>query len=591
MDLDPMPAKFDLSRIDDSFPMPSYRDGQKEAIEFVLESFNDGKRIVILECPTGSGKSAIGMTIADMVSRSYYITITKILQDQLVNDFGDTMVDLKGRNAYPCTYYKREGQKLVDRKLWTPKQLRDATGKYPTCATGFCRTKTNRDQPGATPSRCTRCFPINGPLGDGKLKGDLEYLPRNMQYTACPYYEQVFAAIESRKVAMNFSSFLYQTTLTKRFDDTRDLMVIDECHNVEPQLLDFVSFSINDLHLQQHGVFIPQLSDPYDYYTWLIDTRVAFLLSEVIKQADQDENFKLADDLKYTLKKFQLFIHRIEESDDSRDTEWVSDYEEKLNSSGDIHYRAVTIKPIYANAFAEKLLFRHASRILMMSATVLDVNVVCRSLGLDKSKIAAKRLRNRFPVKNRPIYLKTVAKMTGGKSAMPKWAPQLVTGVNEIVEQYEGQKGIIHTHNFAIMDHLILHCKSGVKSRFLCQRDFFNKTKMLAEHEKCDDSVLIAPAMHEGVDLVDDLSRFQIICKIPFANFYDNNQLARRIEMDPKYYTWLTALKLVQMYGRSVRSQDDYAATYILDESIYRFLRNAKTMLPNWFTEAILDED
>jgi hypothetical protein len=205
--------------------MPSYRDGQKETIEFVLESFNQGKKIVILECPTGSGKSAIGMTIADMVPESYYLTITKILQDQLVRDFGNSIVELKGRNAYPCTFYNREGEKMVQRKLWSRKQLEDTKAKFHDCAAGFCRTKWN-----ATKTHtCSLCFPKDGPFGDGKSKGDLSRLPLGMKYCACPYYEQVYSAMRARKVVMNFSSFLYQTTMTKRFALPRDLLIIDEC--------------------------------------------------------------------------------------------------------------------------------------------------------------------------------------------------------------------------------------------------------------------------------------------------------------------------------------------------------------------------
>jgi hypothetical protein len=45
---------FNLDAIDRHFPIrrdgqPSYRDGQKMAIEFTLNAFNDGKKIVILE--------------------------------------------------------------------------------------------------------------------------------------------------------------------------------------------------------------------------------------------------------------------------------------------------------------------------------------------------------------------------------------------------------------------------------------------------------------------------------------------------------------------------------------------------------------
>jgi Rad3-related DNA helicase len=182
--------------------------------------------------------------------------------------------------------------------------------------------------------------------------------------------------------------------------------------------------------------------------------------------------------------------------------------------------------------------------------------------------------------------------MTGGKQRMGEWGPLLTQAVNKIVRQHTGERGIIHTHNFAIMDHLIRRCDGEVKRRFLDQRKFGgNKKAMLRKHGESRDTILIAPAMHEGIDLIDGLSRFQIICKVPYPNCFDDEQLARRVEVDRPYYTWLTALKLVQSYGRSVRSKTDYAETYILDESIYKFMDDARKMLPGWFKEAIHDHD
>jgi ATP-dependent DNA helicase DinG len=58
-------------------------------------------------------------------------------------------------------------------------------------------------------------------------------------------------------------------------------------------------------------------------------------------------------------------------------------------------------------------------------------------------------------------------------------------------------------------------------------------------------------------------------------------------QRDPKWYTWNTILRLVQAYGRSVRSKDDFANTYILDGSISYLLRDANEMLPKWFSDAI----
>jgi Rad3-related DNA helicase len=579
-----VPPALDLDSIDKHFPKEAYRDGQKETIEFAVNAFNSGKKIVILECPTGSGKSAIGMTIANMVRKSYYLTITKILQDQLTGDFGKAIVELKGRNAYACTFYNRFGQSFVDKMLWSPAQLEEYKAKDPDCATGFCRTKWNKSSPKDKKFSCEKCFLRSGVGDTGKPKGELDTLPPGMTYSACPYYEQVHRAIRASRVVMNFSSFLYQTQMTNRFDDPRDLMIIDECHNVEPQLLDFISFSITDQYLSSHGIFIPELDHAYEYKVWMEDAKVHEVLYERIKQAREEENSKLEDELSRVLKKYKMFMDNMED----RNAEWVCEYDEKAGGKGKSH-RRVTLKPVFAQRFAHRLLFKYTHRVLMMSATVLDVNVMCRSLGIDRSHVAAYRVKNRFPKENRPIHIKAVAKMTGGKQRMGEWGPLLVEAVNEIVKKHKGEKGIIHTHNFAIMDYLIRRCSSDVKSRFLDQRKFDgNKKAMLAKHSEGRDSILIAPAMHEGIDLIDDLSRFQVICKVPYPNCFDDEQLARRVEVDRRYYTWLTALKLVQSYGRSVRSMDDHAVTYILDESIYKFMDDAGGMLPGWFLEAIV---
>lgn len=572
--------KFNLDAIDQHFPMEEYREGQKETIEFALNAFNQGKNLVILECPTGSGKSAIGMTIADMVDSSFYLTITKVLQDQLIRDFGDQVTELKGRNAYPCTFWDRQGDKMVDRKLISQKDLQDLQEKHNSCATGYCRTKFNKDG-GKKASKCSLCF-TKSPLGQTK-PGDLDCLPPGMVYSACPYFEKVQEAMNARKVVMNFSSFLFQTTMTKRFKDPRDIMIIDEAHNIEPQLLDFVSLVISDFHLQKHGIFIPELETPQEYAVWFSDAKVHDIIFQVIKEAKEADNSWLEDEMSRLLTKYKTFIHEME----ATDNEWVCEYEEK--KSGTTTYRSVTLRPVFANNFVQPLLFKYAHKIIMMSATILDVGVLCRSLGISRDRVAAYRMKNRFPKENRPIYLECVAKMTGGKDRMHEWAPPMVEAVNRIVNKHTGQRGIIHTHNFNIMDHLFARCDVAVKKRFLSQRNFKDKAAMLAEHARSKDTVLVAPAMHEGIDLAGDLSRFQIICKVPYPNCFDDMQLARRVEVDRRYYTWLTALKLVQAYGRSVRSIDDTADTYVLDEAIFKFMNDAKAMLPSWFTEALVE--
>ena len=569
--------QYDLDVIDENFPKASFRDGQKRAIQFACESFNAGKKVVILECPTGSGKSAIGMTMANMAKNSYYLTVTKILQDQFIGDFGDKVIELKGRGAYECDFYARNGEKLVKKQLMSKSELKEKTESPIDCNSGYCKTSAGRSDG----HKCSQCFSANA--APGIPKGDLSVLPDGKSYSACGYYEQVFKAINGKTVCMNFHSFLYQTMMTKRFDMPRDLMIIDEAHSTESVLLDVVSFTLSADMFKEHGLILPEFDDVADYLEWFEEENIVGVLALAMEDSKAKEESRKEEDLSRLIKKYKKFIESVAV------VEWVVQVEH--TKFRDKSSMSVVFKPVFVKNYAENLLFRFADNILLMSATILDIDVFCRSLGLDKSEVATYRMKNRFPVKNRPIYIKSCGNLTGGKSKMNEWMPCVIDTVEEICERYPDKRGIIHTHNFAILDALLEGCSGNTRKRFITQRDIPDKKELLDRHSRTPNSVLIAPAMHEGVDLRDDLSRFQIISKVPYPNFFENKQLARRNQIDHEYIGWLTALKLVQSYGRSVRGPDDYADTYIIDGSFEGFSKRSKKMLPSWFIDALQDGD
>jgi len=89
--------------------------------------------------------------------------------------------------------------------------------------------------------------------------------------------------------------------------------------------------------------------------------------------------------------------------------------------------------------------------------------------------------------------------------------------------------------------------------------------------------VLLSPSMTEGVDLMGDLSRFQILCKVPFP--YLGDKLVRKKMNKWKWwYDLQTAKTVIQSVGRSVRSETDTAVTYILDGSWENFFAKNKKL-------------
>jgi hypothetical protein len=53
------------------------------------------------------------------------------------------------------------------------------------------------------------------------------------------------------------------------------------------------------------------------------------------------------------------------------------------------------------------------------------------------------------------------------------------------------------------------------------------------------------------------------------------------------WYNWNTLLRLIQACGRSIRSKDDYAATYIIDSKFRHLLSQTTGKVPAWFMESI----
>jgi Rad3-related DNA helicase len=527
------------------FPFDQYRPGQEEIIKSILKSFSDNKRIVMLEAPTGSGKSVIAYTVAKHFGSSYYLTATKILQQQLINSFSTdkNLVALKGRNSYTCNKWPEYIQKAANDEISIKQALINHLSSPEfnfNCNVGVCKMIFKKSKmPACTPEQST---------------------------IMCPYWRQNYMARAAQICVMNFDSFLYQTVYGGKWDN-RDFMVIDESHNTEDKLLDFVSLTVSDRDL---GVTIKKQDTPEKYVRHFADIDLVKHVEMLMAVAEASGDIKKYDRLESLHSKFGLLKEISNEG-------WVCDYKHMVK------YHVVELKPLFVKSYANELILNKANRVLMMSATILSPNLVAESLGIESNEFVFYKMPNLFPIKNRPIYVDGCGSLNF-KNKIETF-PKLIVKVDEICDKYNDKRGIIHTHSFEIAKLLIDSCKNS--NRFLFQKNFIDKSEMLEEHSKRKNSILVAPAMHEGLDLVDGLSRFQIICKVPYPNQQDNPQLKKRVELSWHYYLWLTALKLVQSYGRSIRHKDDWAHTYIVDSDFVKFFDMAANILPDWFVEAL----
>jgi len=104
--------------------------------------------------------------------------------------------------------------------------------------------------------------------------------------------------------------------------------------------------------------------------------------------------------------------------------------------------------------------------------------------------------------------------------------------------------------------------------------------------ESKSNTILVSPSIIEGMDLKDDLSRFQIFLKVPFA-YLGDPWIKCRMELNRNWYSREAVVKIIQGYGRSIRSKDDYAFTFMLDNNFVNLMDRNVELFPKWFKEAV----
>jgi len=541
------------NQINNFFPYPTPRQEQLKAINFALETFlKSDKKYCIVEAGTGVGKSAIGLTLGRILNAnlphdeeygrgSYFLTTQRVLQDQYSSDFGKPHGNME--SVYSSSNYKCSWHKAND-----------------------CRTSQQM------------------------LRAEKKSSPFFKNCTAkCVYKMKKKDFLESNESVTNFPYFIMESTYSGKIKP-RNLLVVDEAHNAESVLSNFVEVGISQYFCQKVvKCKWPEKVTPAAFYKWLRDVYNPKLQSQILFFEEKIEQLGLSSKIKelsaISLKYDMLVGHsnkvEIFLKDYSTDN-WVMEIQETEKRG----YKRVVYRAIDVSKFASDYLFKMGKKVLLMSATILNADGFAKSLGISKDDYDAISIPSPFPTENRPIFQAGVGSMSA--KMLEHSLPNLKKAVQEIMKQHSSEKGIIHCHTYRIARYLKYNIKDPKLRRRILIHDSSNRDEILNKHiNSKGPTVLLSPSMTEGVDLKGDLSRFQIICKVPYP--YLGDPITRkRMNKNKKWYPMKTAMTIVQAYGRSVRSSDDTAITYILDSDWSNFFNRNRDVFPEGFKECIV---
>ena len=554
----------------------------------VLKSmFLEDKKYVILEAPTGSGKTIIGfMTffcvqylqtkkngynylspngrVTPEESLSYFLTSSKLLQEQINTDldrfnFRDYISILKGVANYECLYFKFQCEK---RNI----------GEYEfmSYADRPCKGLPKKDRQ----SRFKECDDI------------------------CPYQLARTEASEKSLAVLNYAYFLnVLRTDTNIFFSPRLLTIADEAHLI-PDIVcnifntEFTKYLANRLKKLVDTVSISYKREPYvdeieNSITLIFNTFGKSLNVPTELQVIFNEMHKIGLAISKWLDPEHPYFNEAKIINDLLEgigeinmrREWYDDL--IINRPFDIFYESEliasdnltglkTFKHILKDLDEARLVRENflskTNKCLLMSATLGDIDEYAIMMGMEEGEYIGLRLPSTFDFSKSPIYFTKSGWLNYNN--FEKTIDTVLFDALKICNNFHpNEKGIIHTSTFKIADLLKQKIVGGLAvnpNRFLFYRTAEEK-EYLVEMMKTskDPLVLIGPSLYEGLDLKDDLGRFNILIKVPYAALTDYTK--KKSERFPFWYKRTTLEKITQAIGRTNRHKNDYSTTYLLD--------------------------
>lgn len=534
------------------------RKEQKEALSFIDSEYQKNKlnKFFLLNLPVGSGKSHLALMIADWyrknvtkMSRVDIITNSKILQDQYADTY-ESISDLKGKENYECESYSCS------------------------CAQGAEFNRLNKTSCESCPYSFARENYISGGI------------------SLTNFYLYILYAIYNPKLMENRGA---------------RVLIVDEAHEFDDVMSDFISIKITDNVVKkfkfsnEYDVLkklksVNSISDYVDFLRYLNGEIVSTIedmergmssaprnvksdkrdlkISKVLKTKNSDVKvMNLVTDLKQYQLKIEVFLKEYKDNPNN----WVleSNWNEKMKS------KELSLEPIWAYDYLDKYVFSNYDVVFLMSGTILDKNLFCQLNGLDVTKAVYYSIGSPFPLKNRPIYYMPLGKMSfkSKDDTFKRYVPY----IQKLLDKYKKKKGIIHTNSFELAKWI----ENSINDPRLVFHDSSNKDEVLRMHMESDEpTVIVSPSMDTGVSFDNDSARFQIIAKVPYPSLASQKNKMRQMN-NPDWYSWKTVSGLIQMTGRPVRSEIDYADTIIIDGGFGDVIKHSSQYLPDWIQEAI----
>lgn len=504
-----------------------FRPHQLQAVVEIIDAYARGADAVMLDAPTGAGKTLIGEMVRRLTtSQALYVCHSIGLQDQFVHDFPYAAV-LKGRTNYPTQ-----------------------TAEFPEVTCGDC---TNTKRPEAADASCVWC----------------------PEPAMCSYVEARTRALEAGIAVTNTAYMLAEANNVGRLLGGRGLVIADEADTLEQILMGTAEFRVGAGMLRKLGIEAPKKgSHSPTIAAWLTGVLEPKLKIQAAKLARKTD----VDSVRERIRLRRLAGRVREVAAEIVGDGWVRDYD-KTDS--------LILKPVQVDTIGQEWVWKHSARWLLMSATLVSTDEMVGSLGMAGMKVETVTVPMTFPVENRKIHALPIAAMTAANKE-EAW-PAMAEAVRKVQDLHPDDKVLVHTVSYELARYLCREARGQGRRFYTYSESRYRDHEVKQFKEDEGPATMFAPSLDRGFDFKGDEARVVIVAKIPYP-YLGDPQVSTRLHTKggQQWYTVNTIRSLVQMTGRGVRSEDDFCRTFILDSTfLTKLWKQDKRLLPKWWREAV----
>lgn len=507
---------------------------QDDALSKLSDAYNSGNKFALGDFPVGSGKSLMAVCIGDALGTAYIPMPNNNLAAQYAKSFKDVRL-LRGRKWLPCTYDDPETNNYVIPLIHEGKVFKVEESQ--SCSGARC-TKKPSSKKEKVIAECAKSGP-------------------------CPYTESVEVASKSNVIATNMHAFCAQNMYNPHMFGHRKVIIVDEAHLLHSFLRGYLTtgFTINRMVAPKEVDWITTFEQ------W-----VAFLSSpEQVATFDTEDK---RDDYKTRIEKLQQIGEGV----------YGNHPITNLVHDPDGESFRVEFVPNNVGGAAKSLIYDYADFVVLMSGSWGDKATSMREIGLDPAETRVISMPSTFPKENRPVVMAPDNLDLSHKN----WEanlPKLVEFIKDKMKKHPNEKGLVHVPSFSKGWQVIkaLHSPRVIGH---VSEDFHQKFDEFLKTDK--PQVFISPSCVEGVDLKDDLCRWQILTTLPYppaASGFYQRLLAKNGWL---MYNTHTLRQIMQMLGRPVRHQSDHAVSYLADTRFNGFVKKMWSQIPKWLQDGFV---